>query len=210
MGQLREPAATLDTVLADPRIWRGRTIGNAPAAVPSGHAPLDNVLPGGGWPRNALSEILIPADGHGELQLLLPTLAAVASERTMVALIDPPYVPFPPAWHRHGVNPAWLAIVDSGKRDSLWAAEQCLRSGACAAVLLWPRQVTQAQLRRLQVAAESGQSMGFVYRDAHCASEASPAAVRVQLHPGAQGLEVLKCRGSNCPPGRLASPGRAH
>lgn len=201
---------TLDTVLADPRIWRGRSTGHAPATVPSGHAPLDAALPGGGWPCNALSEILIPADGHGELQLLLPALAAVASEHAVVALIDPPYVPFPPAWQHHGVDPARLAIVNSGSNDSLWAAEQCLRSGACAAVMLWPRQVSQTQLRRLQVAAESGRSMGFVYRDARCASEASPAAVRVQLHPGAQGLEVLKCRGGNCPPGRMALPPRVH
>lgn len=206
MGKL----ATLDTVLTDPRIWRGRNTGHAPATISSGHAPLDAALPGGGWPCHALSEILIPADGHGELQLLLPALAAVASAQAMVALIDPPYVPFAPAWQRHGVNPAWLAIIDSGRRDSLWAAEQCLRSGACAAVVLWPHQVTQTQLRRLQVAAESGRSMGFVYRDARCAGEASPAAVRVQLHPGTQGLQVLKCRGSNCPPGRLAPPDRVH
>ncbi len=182
MGQVRESAAALDTVLADPRIWRGRNTGSAPVTVPSRHASLDAALPGGGWPCNALSEILIPADGHGELQLILPALAAVASERAMVALIDPPYVPFPPAWQRHGVNPAWLSIVDSGQHDSLWAAEQCLRSGACAAVVLWPRQVTQTQLRRLQVAAESGCSMGFVYRDVRCASQAGLPAAAVAGH----------------------------
>ena len=202
--------ATLDAVLTDPRVWRGRGAGSAPATVPSGHAPLDTVLPGGGWPRHAISEILIPADGHGELQLVLPALAALAGAHAMVALIDPPYMPFAPAWQRQGVDTAGLAIVDSGNKDSLWAAEQCLRSGACAAVVLWPRQVSQTQLRRLQVAAESGRSMAFVYRDARCASQASPAAVRVQVNPGPQGLQVLKCRGGNRPATGIPLPERVH
>ena len=202
--------AALDTVLTDPRIWRGRGSGHAQDTVASGHAPLDATLPGGGWPRHALSEILIPADGHGELPLVLPALAALVGERGRVALIDPPYVPFPPAWQTHGVDPAALALVDCAHEDGLWAAEQCLRSGACAAVLLWPRRITHAQLRRLQVAAESGRAMGFVFRDARCAAEASPAAVRVRLHPGMHGLEILKCRGGNPPAKRFAMPGHVH
>ncbi len=203
-------AVALDAVLADPRIWRGRGTGHAPHAVPSGHAPLDAALPGGGWPRHALSEILIPADGHGELQLVLPALATLADTRHPVALIKPPYVPFPVAWQARGIDPAVLALVNCPAEDVLWAAEQCLRSGACAAVLLWPRRSTHAQLRRLQVAAESGRATGFVFRDARCAAEASPAAVRVRLQPDPYGLEILKCRGGNPPAKHFAMPGRVH
>lgn len=198
-------AAALEQLLDDPRIWRGRKADHAPNALPSGHATLDAALPGGGWPRHALSEILLPADGLGELQLLLPALAGLGDAQHKLALIDPPYLPFPAAWQARGVDPAHLAIIDSGgqdSRDSLWAAEQALRSGACAAVLLWPRRISPTQMKRLQVAAEAGHAQAFVYRDARHAGEASPAALRLQLHPEQHGLEVLKCRGGT-PPGRL-------
>ena len=55
----------------------GAASGSAGAglAQPSGYAALDAALPGGGWPEAALVEVLLAADGLGELSLLLPTLA---------------------------------------------------------------------------------------------------------------------------------------
>lgn len=194
-------ATALDQILADPRIWRGRGGTAAPPALPSGHAALDAALPGGGWPRAALSEILLPADGVGELQLVLPALVRCGSRARRVVLVDPPYVPFPAAWQAAGLDPAALAIVDSAGGDGAWAAEQCLRSGACAAVLLWSQRITPTALKRLQLAAEGGRTPGFVFRDTRCARLASPAALRLRLHARPATLEVLRCRGG-LPPAR--------
>ena len=54
-------------------------------------------------------------------------------------------------------------------------------------------------IRRLQLAAEAGRSIGFLYRPLAAASEASPAAVRLQLRADAEGqlrIDILKCRGA--------------
>ena len=62
--------APLDALISARTVWRaGRSAVSAPSGVPTGHAALDALLPLGGWPRNALTEVLLPADGVGELAL---------------------------------------------------------------------------------------------------------------------------------------------
>src|SRR5688572_12887755 len=65
----------LEELLAHPSVWRGRSRA-AVETFPTGFAALDAGLPGGGWPRHGLVEILTPQPGVGELYLLLPALAA--------------------------------------------------------------------------------------------------------------------------------------
>ena len=167
----------LDTLLAARTIWQaGRSAAIAADGEPTGHAALDALLPQGGWPRRALTELLLPADGVGELALLLPTLARCTGEGGTVAVIAPPYLPYAPAWQAAGVDLGLLQIIDATPRDALWAFEQCLRSGACAAVLGWPASADAQALRRLQVAADSGDCLGFALRDAKHAGNPSPAA----------------------------------
>jgi hypothetical protein len=198
----REPVSrdegALAEVLRHPGIWRRNA---APAgtidAQPTGLAELDALLPGGGWPRGALSEILIEQDGLGECTLLLPALAALTQARRRVALIAPPYVPYAPALAAAGVDLAQLVHIDASGTDTHWTAEQCLRAGCCGAVLNWLPQADYRQLRRLQLAAETGAAIGFVFRPIGAASQASPAALRLRVTADAQGprIEILKCRG---------------
>jgi cell division inhibitor SulA len=189
---------SLDTLLAGRRLWRGQPGGPpAPAREPTGHAALDAALPAGGWPEAALVELLIPADGVGELALLLPTLARLTRAGRELAWVDPPYRPYAPALARAGVDLSRLHVVDTGGRQTAWALEQCLRSQACGAVLGWPPRADDKTLRRLQVAAETGQALGFLFRPLAAARNASPAALRLQFETGA--LRVLKCRGGHPP-----------
>jgi cell division inhibitor SulA/protein ImuA len=53
------------------------------------------------------------------------------------------------------------------------------------------------KLRRLQLAAETGGAIGFVFRPLAAAKETSPAALRVQVTVanGLPRIDVLKCRG---------------
>jgi len=191
----------LDALLAGRRVWRGRPATLPASAQPTGHAALDAVLPTGGWPDAALTELLLPADGVGELRLLLPTLARLTQRARDIVLVAPPYLPYPDGWRQAGVDFARVHLVDASPRDALWAAEQCLRSGSLAAVLCWPRHADDRALRRLQVAAETGQALGFAFRDLRAADNPSPAALRVQFEQaqGAMQLRVLKCRGGNAP-----------
>ncbi|MCW0439061.1 hypothetical protein NB723_004025 [Xanthomonas sacchari] len=109
-------------------------------------------------------------------------------------LVDPPYLPYPVAWAQAGVALAQLQIVRAGA-DAAWAAEQCLRAGSCAAVLCWPGLAGDKTLRRLQVAAETGRTLGFAYRPLKAAANPSPAALRIALDAAPAQLRVLKCRG---------------
>lgn len=188
---------SLEDLLQRADLWRG---GTAPAVVglPTGFAALDALLPGAGWPAGALTEILTNRSGIGELQLLMPTLARFTHEDRWVAFIAPPYIPYAPALRRAGVNLAHVLVVHPREnRDALWAMEQALRAGTCGAVLAWPTLVDMKRLRRLQLAAETGNAVGMLFRTVAAAVENSPAALRLRLEPAADALAVhiLKRRG---------------
>jgi cell division inhibitor SulA len=189
----------LDALLESRRIWRGQPAPRAPSTQPTGFDPLDDALPGGGWPETALTELLLPADGIGELRLLWPTLARLSRADGMIVLVAPPYLPFAQAWADAGVQLNRLQVIRTDPRNALWAAEQCLRSAACSAVLCWPQQANDRALRRLQVAAETGQCLGFAMRPVKDAANPSPAALRIAIEAQPAQLRVLKCRGGNPP-----------
>ncbi|CAI8856589.1 MULTISPECIES: translesion DNA synthesis-associated protein ImuA [unclassified Pseudomonas] len=185
----------LDTLFHRGQVWKGRP---APADVsrqPTGHAALDAALPSGGWPEAALSEILIAGQGVGELQLVWPALARLTADGERVVLVAPPCVPYPQAWQNAGIDLRQLSVIQASDREALWAAEQCLRSGSCGAVLCWPKQADDRALRRLQVAAETGQTLAFAYRSIKDAINPSPAALRIAIDARPAQLRVLKCRG---------------
>lgn len=190
-------------MIAERRVWRGKPAALPPSAQPTGHAALDAALPTRGWPEASLSEILIPADGVGELQVVLPALVRLTRAGRRVALIAPPYLPYAPAWQAAGVDLAQLAVVDATPPDMAWAMEQCLRSGSCGAVLGWLTHADDRTLRRLEVAADTGHALGFVFRDRVALGNPSPAALRLEVGIGT--LRIHKCRGGN-PPAPVAFP----
>lgn len=191
----------IDALLHQRHVWKGQPAPLPPSAQPTGHAALDAALPTGGWPEAALSELLIPVDGVGELQLLWPALARLSQAGERIVLVAPPYIPFAPAWQAAGIELRQLQVVEAGSpRDALWAAEQCLRSGSCGAVLCWPLAADDRALRRLQVAAESGRTLAFAIRPLTAARNPSPAALRIAIDARPAQLRVLKCRGGLAPP----------
>jgi cell division inhibitor SulA len=189
----------IDALLDQRRVWKGRPTSIPASPQPTGHATLDRELPSGGWPDAALTELLISMDGIGELQLLWPTLARLSQADAPIAIVAPPYLPYASAWQRAGVRLSQLQVIRTQGREAWWAAEQCLRSGACAAVLCWPQQADDRALRRLQVAAESGRCLGFAFRPLRAARNPSPAALRIAIDVRPRQLRVLKCRGGLAP-----------
>lgn len=206
MGQV----VALDVLLSDRRVWRGQPVGLPAAIQPTGLAALDAALPARGWPDAALTELLLPADGVGELRLLLPTLARFTRAGRDIVLVAPPYLPYPAGWRQAGVDFAHVHVIDASPRDALWATEQCLRTGCAAAVLCWPRQADDRALRRLQVASETGQALGFAFRDLRVACNPSPAALRIAVDGTPAQLRVLKCRGGLAPARPIPFPHALH
>ncbi len=195
----------LNALLQHPAIWRGGEHSHAASAgVSTGFAMLDDLFPGGGWPVGALTEILVEREGIGELRLVLPLLARLSKEARWLAWVSPPHLPYAPALARGGVELSRLLLLDPAAiADARWAAEQALRSGACAAVLAWFPKTDERALRRLQLAAESGGACGLLFGSSRDADRSSPAALRLQLERAPRGLAVriLKRRG-----GAVAAP----
>jgi hypothetical protein len=190
--------AALADVLRHPGIWRRGAAARPTADIePSGVAELDALLPGGGWPRGALTEILIEHDGIGECSLVLPALAALTQAKKRIVFVAPPYIPYAPALVAAGIDLSQVVHIDAHAADTHWTAEQCLRAGCCGAVLNWLPTADYRQLRRLQLAAETGAAIGFVFRPLRAARETSPAALRLQVTVRENGprIDILKCRG---------------
>lgn len=168
-------------------------------AEASGHPALDAQLPGGGWPRGALSEVIVGAGCHAELALSLPLLRRLAAAGRPLALVAPPHIPYAPALQRAGVNLRQLWVVEAcSAADRVWSLEQLLRSPGCGAALGWCTSLDERSQRRLQLAAEHSGAVALVFRPANALRQNSIAALRLQLSSCADGdlqLEVLKLRG---------------
>lgn len=188
----------LNDLMLSRQVWRGRPESLPLSRESTGNAALDAALPLGGWPERSLTEILLPAGGVGELDLLLPTLERFTQAGKTVVLIAPPYIPYAPAWQVRGIDLRHLHIIDADARQAVWAFEQTLRSGACAVVVGWPQKANHHAMRRLQVAADTGHTLGFALRDKRQADDASPAALRLEINTDSQVL-VRKCRGGPAP-----------
>jgi hypothetical protein len=193
--------SSIDELLNHPGLWRAREQGappTAPRGLPTGYAALDRCLPGGGWPRQGLIEILADRCGIGELSLLMPVLAALGNdehELGWLAWISPPHQPYAPALAARGINLRRLLIVRAQPAE--WAMEQALRSCACSAVIGWAAFRDRRGLRRLQLASEQSRCMTVLFRNLADGNEPSPAVLRIALTAGRHGLEarILKSRG---------------
>jgi cell division inhibitor SulA len=185
-------------LLHNPLLWRGEDKARVEQTISSGFVELDRALPGGGWPQGTLTELLHDAQGIGELQLLLPALKRLARAGECVVLIAPPHLPCAPAFATAGVDPARVIVVTvSEDKHRWWAAEQALRANSAGAVLFWPAALSEQRLRRLQVAAQEGETLAFLFTNTARSAQPSPAPLRIRVSSaGARlRLDVFKRRG---------------
>ncbi len=186
---------SLQKLLDQGQLWRAGETSATVRCRASGHAVLDETL--GGWPRGSVIELLTDEQGAGELSVVLPVLADLTRLGQWVVLVNPPYVPYAPAWQNGGVRLERLLWVHSPEVNATWSLEQALRAPGCGAVLGWCAGLPTATIRRLQLAAEDNDALAFLYRSPIHAREPSPAALRLMIDAGPNGtnLSVLKRRG---------------
>src|SRR5258708_10124915 len=87
--------SSLEAILQRHPVWRGGTLAKNVAALPTGFPSLDAELPGGGWPRQGLTELLTDEAGIGGLERGIPALARPTRARDPRVWCRPP--PGPPA-----------------------------------------------------------------------------------------------------------------
>ncbi|MCC2673097.1 MAG: hypothetical protein K0R58_44 [Ramlibacter sp.] len=200
-----------------PHVWRGRELAQAQEkTLSTGHALLDAQLPGRGWPVGNLIEILQQQAEQHVWQLVGQGMCASMKEgRGPAVLVNAPYQPFGPSLRAQGIQPEQLLCVRADKVSStLWSTEQALRCADVTAVLAWLPQARSEDLRRLQLCAQAGEKLLFVFRPENCRQQSTPARLRL-LVQGVERMEVqiLKRRGPpllqplvlRAQPGRLAA-----
>jgi cell division inhibitor SulA/protein ImuA len=220
---------TIEQLLESNRnLWRGRDHkGESSDTIATGFAELDTMLPAGGWPMQGLVEMVSERWGVGELQLFLPLMRHLIARGNWVLWIAPPYSPYAPGLAQAGIDLRRILIVGGsnaplrseafwGKKaapepvsserlsskEALWSMEKALQTQHCGLVLAWHSQLPQPTLRRLQLAAITGKTLGVVFMSKN--SEHSPSSMRLKIKSSeSDGAEsayaevgLLKARGS--------------
>ncbi|MGH8442060.1 MAG: translesion DNA synthesis-associated protein ImuA [Nevskiaceae bacterium] len=203
-------AAVAELVRSQPGLWLGSGYAQIKAEA-TGWAELDRMLPGGGWPAGALTELFCPIEGIGEFSLLMPLIVRLTASGKRVVLVSPPHVPYSQALASCGVKLDKLVLLSpQSTRDTLWAAEQTLRCAAVGLLVAWPQRAGDRELRRLVLAAETSGATAILYRPAREMRSFSPAALRMLVQPAGTSslqLEIIKSRGGHAAITKLRTPG---
>ncbi|KKO45310.1 RecA/RadA recombinase [Arsukibacterium ikkense] len=212
-------SALLEQLARRQLLWHGDSQQLAYQAVSSGFPELDQQL-GGGLPASGLIDIQTAA-GIGELRLLLPYLRQQQQQsQRLLVFIAPPAELSADMLAGAGLDLSQLLIITPGqpisppkpagrhtkaakklnaKQEALWAAEQCLQSGCCATVLIWPAAISLAQARRLQLAAEQGAASMILFRKPS-QTLSLPVNLSISLQPDPQGLQLTVLKRKGCWP----------
>ena len=204
-------------------VWRAGELGAACVqTIATGYDALSRVLPGGGWPCGAMTEVLQSQPGQHEWGLVAPAIGALQAASLegslhkladkWVVLVGAPHCPFGPALGARQLNMQRLLNIHIEKSDNpatLWATREALQCADVTAVLAWLPDARSAHLRRLQIAAQTHNKLLFVFRPLQAQNESSPAPLRLRLAGVGMGvgaahnlqIDVFKRRG---PP--LAAP----
>lgn len=205
-GEACSHAAPIDTLLhRNPNLWRGCDMaGQGSHGRSTGFSQLDNILPGRGWPHKGLMEIITPHWGMGELQLLIPLMRSIVEQGKWILWISPPYLLYAPALIQAGINTDQVLLVkqDTSCKDALWSMEKALQTEDCGLVLAWQNWLPNKVLRRLQLAADIGNTLGVLFK--HHDSEHSPSLMRMKIedspaadvHSNESEVTLIKARGN--------------
>jgi cell division inhibitor SulA len=193
---------SLSRLLDSALLWRASESASYRCpAQDTGNAELNSLLPGGGWPMGAVTEILCDTPGIGEIRLLAPLLNVLSQQDKWILWVCPPCLPYPQGLENQGIDHSKILLVRNIRaQSSLWVIEQGLRSGQCSAVLAWPEKINSAQIRRLQLACANTSNHCFIFRLKKFAAEQSPAHLRLSLsadnnEPRKIQMDILKRRG---------------
>tara|TARA_R110002124_G_scaffold75328_6_gene202220 strand:+ start:1553 stop:2302 length:750 start_codon:yes stop_codon:yes gene_type:complete len=165
----------------------------------TGYAKLDAQLQQNGWPLDSTIELLSDGSGLGTMGLFLPAMEHLSEQGRWQVFIAPPYRPYAPLLAARGIDTRQVLLVHpKNRQDLLWATEQALRSTTCSAVFSWlgAQEYSYGELRKLQLAAASGDSLAVLFRPNQAGHNHAPASLRLQMREYRK-VHILKQRGGN-------------
>ena len=172
---------------------------HACTGLSTGYTTLDAQLQQGGWPLDSTIELLSDGCGLGSMGLFLPAMEALSEQGRWQVFIAPPYIPYAPLLAARGIDTRQVLLVHpKNRQDLLWSTEQALRSTTCSAVFSWlgAHDYSYSELRKLQLAAASGDTLSVMLRPNQAANNHSPASLRLQMREYRK-VHILKQRGGN-------------
>ncbi len=175
-------------------------------ALASGYAPLDGLLPGGGFPLGRVVE-LTGARASGKTTLALMALARATRSGSLGAFVDPLRELYPPAARALGADLSRLLVVRPEDPSlCVRVASLLARSKAFSAVVLDAAALSgqpQGPLsRRLLEAAETGRAAVIVLSDGPSGLDAT---LRVSVErPSEREIALAVERSRLGPPGRTS------
>jgi hypothetical protein len=153
-------------------------------AVSTGVPALDALLPRGGLRRGAVTDWLSAAAGGGAQTLALLAAREACREGKSLVVVDRQRRFYPPAAAAWGIDLSRLIVVHpANEADELWAIDQALRCRGIAAVWARREELESRDFRRLQLAAESGGTLGLLVRSARARGQPSWADVQLVCSP---------------------------
>ena len=178
-------------------VWQGKATQGNELGISTGFPKLDQMLPTQGWPHKGLIEMMVPYWGIGELRLLLPSMLRLNQQKRQIVWIAPPYLPYAPALANAGLDLEYVLVVDAQSGNISWAMERLLSTESCGMALAWPVHLSALETRRLQLAAETGGTIGVVLHTLDTGWKATSAALRLHIQsvPSGVAVNIIKARG---------------
>lgn len=158
--------------------------------VHTGIDAFDALLPAGGLTGGTMIEWLSPQGGGGS------TLATILAARMLqshsaLVVIDSQNEFYPPACRNLGIPLQQIVVIRPNHiGEALWAFEQSLRCAGVTITMAWIDHLTDHVFRRLQLAAEAGGGVGFLFRPSRFRKQRSWADARLLVQPAGTSSNV--------------------
>lgn len=172
-------------------VWQASNPQQQSSSVsPSGYPDLDAFLLGG-FPESGVVDIQSEL-GIGELRLFLHALRNKHEQQSrLLVFIAPPMRVNSEMLAEAGFDLTRVIIVQPRSvEESLWAAEQCLKSDCCHTVINWQQKLQVRHVKRLQLAAEQGEALQLVFRYATQGEISLPVSLSMSLDAHPKGLTI--------------------
>lgn len=149
------------------------------SALTSSASARNNLLTEGGIATGAFVEVLSAAEGAAACSLALTLARPFLARREAWAVVDPEGTFYPPAAAAMGFDLKRLILLRPRSDEDAWAFTQVLRASDISVCFWMTRRMDSMVFRRLQLAAERGDGLGFVMRPA--VAERRPCWARLRL-----------------------------
>lgn len=182
----------IDRLKQDLLLWEGfRPLANGAREV-AGLQAIAASFPHARFPAGAVHEFLSsrPEEAAASGGFITGLISALTPANRVCLWISARQTVFPAALKIFGIAPDRVIFVNTSReKNVLWAAEEALKSRAVTTVVAEVHEMDFMPSRRLQLAVERSQALGFILRTADRHLTATACTARWRVSPASSRLE---------------------